>query len=162
MSRGVVYQNHPMDIPNWRLSSLKTKALHIGTLNSSWFVYYVQWITTGGGRFLVTMHEGTCNKVPIPKPNAEWLLARVRIHCDNKKGKSEGIISNPLISEFKVTVTVRKRPIWVKIDICSQVTLKLDGCPLKSKGHIFVATSCSFHHVITIGEFKLELQSGNA
>ena len=60
-------------------------------------------------------------------------------------------------------VTVRKRPIWVKIDdFFSRVTLKFDGWPWKTIGHLFYATSSFAHHFVAIGEFKLELQSGNA
>ena len=33
---------------------------------------------------------------------------------------------------------------------------------LKTIGHLFYATSSFMHHFITIGEFKLESQSGNA
>ena len=60
-------------------------------------------------------------------------------------------------------VTVRKRPIWVKIgDFLSPVTLKFDGWPWKSIGHLFYTTLRFVHHFKAIGEFKLELQSGNA
>ena len=60
-------------------------------------------------------------------------------------------------------VTVWKRPIWVKFDdFFSRVTLKFDGWPLKIIGHLFYATSSFVHHFIAIGEFKIELQSGNA
>ena len=60
-------------------------------------------------------------------------------------------------------VTVRKRPIWVKFDdFQSCVTLKFDGWPWKTIGHLFNATSSFVHHFLAIGEFKLELQSGNA
>ena len=60
-------------------------------------------------------------------------------------------------------VTVRKRPIWVKFDVFqSRVTLKFDGWPSKTIGHLFYATSSFVHHFIAIGVFKLELQSGNA
>ena len=60
-------------------------------------------------------------------------------------------------------VTVRKRPIWVKIDyFFSRVTLKFDGWPSKTIGHLFNATSSLVHHFVAIGEFRLELQSGNA
>ena len=49
-------------------------------------------------------------------------------------------------------VTIRKRPIWVKTDdLFSRVTLKFDGWPRKTIGLL----------VYAIGEFKLELQSGN-
>ena len=60
-------------------------------------------------------------------------------------------------------VTVRKRPIWVKVnDFESRATLKFDGWPWKTIGHLFYATSSFVHHFVAIGEFKLELQSGNA
>ena len=60
-------------------------------------------------------------------------------------------------------VTVRKCPIWVKFDdFESRVTLKFDVWPWKTIGHLFYATSSFVHHFLAIGEFKLELQSGNA
>ena len=60
-------------------------------------------------------------------------------------------------------VTVRKRPIWVKIDdFFGRVTLQFDVWPWKTIGHLFYATSSFVHHFVAIGDFKLELQSGNA
>ena len=60
-------------------------------------------------------------------------------------------------------VIVRKRPIWVKFDdFQSHVTLKFDGSPWKTIGHLFYATSSFVQHFIAFDEFKLELQSGNA
>ena len=44
----------------------------------------------------------------------------------------------------------------------SRVTLKYDGWPSKTIGHLFYATSSFVQHFVAIGEFKLELQSGNA
>ena len=59
--------------------------------------------------------------------------------------------------------TVQKRSIRVQIgDMLSRVTLKFDGWPWKTIGHLFYATSSFVQHFIPIGEFKLELQSGNA
>ena len=75
---------------------------------------------------------------------------------DLEQGKSEGFEScdRPI---------VRKRPIWVKIgDVLSRVTLKFDGWPWKTIGHLSFAVSSFVQHFIAIGEFKLELQSGNA
>ena len=64
---------------------------------------------------------------------------------------------------FRISVTVRKRSIRVKIDdFLSRVTLKFDGWPCKTIGHLFYATSSFVQHFVAIGEFKLELQSGNA
>ena len=81
----------------------------------------------------------------------------------------------PLLSYFKLCVsfhthwwiqtgvTVRKYPIWVKIDdLFSRVTFKLDRWPWKTIGHLFYATSSFVHHFVLIGDLKLELQSGNA
>ena len=42
------------------------------------------------------------------------------------------------------------------------MTLKLDVWHWKTIGHLFYATSSFVHHSVTIGELKLELQSGNA
>ena len=41
------------------------------------------------------------------------------------------------------------------------MTLKFDGWPQKTTGHLFYATLSFLHHFVAIGEFKLELQSGN-
>ena len=60
-------------------------------------------------------------------------------------------------------VTVRKRPIRVKIgDFLSSVTMKFDGWPWKTIGQLFYTTSSFVHHFIPIGDFKFQLQSGNA
>ena len=59
--------------------------------------------------------------------------------------------------------TVQKRSIRVEIgDMLSRVTLKFDGWPWKTIGHLFYATSSFVQHFVAIGEFKLKLQSGNA
>ena len=42
------------------------------------------------------------------------------------------------------------------------MTLKFDGWPRKTIGHIFYTTPSFVHHLKTMSEFKLELQSGNA
>ena len=75
---------------------------------------------------------------------------------DPEQGKSEGYESchRPI---------VRKRPIWVKIgDVLYRVTLKFDGWPWKTKGHLSFAVSSFVQHFVAIGEVKPELQSGNA
>ena len=60
-------------------------------------------------------------------------------------------------------VTVRKRPIWVKIvNFFTRVILQFDVWPWKTIGHLFYATSSFVHHFVAIAELKLELQSGNA
>ena len=64
---------------------------------------------------------------------------------------------------IETEVTVRKHSIRVKIgDFLSCVTLKFDGWPWKTIGHLFNTTPSFEHHFKSIGAFKLELQSGNA
>ena len=64
---------------------------------------------------------------------------------------------------IQTKVTVRKRSIRVKIgNFWSCVTLKFDGWPWKTIGHLFYTTSSFVHHFIPIGDFKFQLQSGNA
>ena len=64
---------------------------------------------------------------------------------------------------IRTGVTVRKGPIWVKIDnFFSCVTLQFDVWPWKIIGHLFYSTTSFMQHFIAIGVLKLELQSGNA
>ena len=64
---------------------------------------------------------------------------------------------------IKTGVTVRKRTIRVKIgDFLSHVTLKFDGWPWKTIGHLSYAASSFSSYFIAIGEFELEFKSGNA
>ena len=52
---------------------------------------------------------------------------------------------------------------WIPfVNFSARLTVKFDGWPCKTIGHLFYATSSFVHHFVPIGEFKLELQSGNA
>ena len=52
---------------------------------------------------------------------------------------------------------------WIQIvNFSARVSVKFDGWPCKTIGHLFYATSSFVHHFVAIGEFKLQLQSGNA
>ena len=66
------------------------------------------------------------------------------------------------IGEFKITKQSGNAQFGSKLAIFSLVTLKFDGWPSKTIGHLFYATSSFVHHFVVIVEFKLELQSGNA
>ena len=61
-----------------------------------------------------------------------------------------------------IWVTVLKHSIRVKVDFFSRVTQIFYGWPSKPIGHLFYATSSFVYHFVPIGEFKLELQYGNA
>ena len=67
------------------------------------------------------------------------------------------------IGEFKLELQSGKAQFGLKSTIFfSRVTLQIDVWPWKTIGHLSYAASSFVHHFITIGEFKLELQSGNA
>ena len=101
------------------------------------------------------LNEKSCN--PLWPDDIVWYQRPLSSKARHiKQGKSEGF-------ESCYRPIVRKRLIWVKIgDVLSRVTLKFDGWPWKTIGHLYYATSSSMHHFVAIGEFKLELQSGNA
>ena len=59
-------------------------------------------------------------------------------------------------------VTVQKRSTRVSIsNFLSRVTLKFDGWPWKTIGHLFYTTLSFVHHFKTMDELELELQSRN-
>ena len=59
-------------------------------------------------------------------------------------------------------VTVRKHSIRAEIFFfSSRVTIKFDGRPWKTIGHLFYTTPSLEHYFKAIGDFKLELQSRN-
>ena len=63
---------------------------------------------------------------------------------------------------IQTEVTVWKRSIQVKIgDFLSLLPLKFGGWPWKTIGHLFYSTPSFVHHLKSISEFKLELQSRN-
>ena len=60
-------------------------------------------------------------------------------------------------------VTVRKCPFQVNIgNFLSHSNFNTDGLPCQTIGHLFYTTLSFVHHFKAMGEFKLELQSGNA
>ena len=66
------------------------------------------------------------------------------------------------MGEFKLELQSGNAQFGSKLAIfLSCVTLKFDRWPWKTIGHLSYAASSSVHHFIAIGEFKLELQSGN-
>ena len=66
-------------------------------------------------------------------------------------------VSSKIHRWIQTEVTLRKRSIRVRINnFLSLVTLKFDGWPWETIGHLFYNTSSFVHHLKSIGEFKLE------
>ena len=64
---------------------------------------------------------------------------------------------------IQTEVTLRKPSIRVEIsNFLSLMTLKFDGWPWKTIGHLFYITSSFVHHFKSICELKQKLQSRNA
>ena len=86
-----------------------------------------------------------------PKNNRAPLLYYIKFVHDFKS-----------ISEFKLELQSGNAQFGSKSTIFfSRVTLQLDGWPWKTIGHLFNAISSFVHHIVAIGVFKLELESGN-
>ena len=67
------------------------------------------------------------------------------------------------ISELKLELQSGNAKFGSKsVIFLSRVTLKFDGWSWKAIRHLFYAALCFVHNFIAIGEFNLELQSGNA
>ena len=64
--------------------------------------------------------------------------------------------------EFKLGLLSGNAQFGSKSVTFSRVTLKFDGWPWKSIGHLFYATLSFVHHFKPIAELKLKLRSGNA
>ena len=67
------------------------------------------------------------------------------------------------IGEFKLELQSGNAQVGSNsMNFKSRATSKFDGWPWKTIGHIFYGTSSFVHHLVSIGDFKLDLQSGNA
>ena len=79
------------------------------------------------------------------------------IHNGNPVGRQ----SHTQNCAFTTINSAGPRDNWLS-QLISCVTLQFDVWPWKTIGHLYYATSSPMHHFVAIGEFKLELQSGNA
>ena len=67
------------------------------------------------------------------------------------------------LGEFKLELLSGSAQFGSKSAIfLSRVTLKFNGWPWKTKGHLFYTALSCMHHLIVIGDFKIVLQPGNA
>ena len=106
------------DLEIWWMTSKNNKASLIFYIELCASFQTHQWIQTG---------------VTVRKCSIRVKIGDFFVPHTLEQGKSEGIEScdRPI---------VRKRPIWVKIgDVLSRVTLKFDGWPWKTIGHLSFA-----------------------
>ena len=149
----------PRDLEIWRMTLMNNRATLLFHIKHCASFQSRRWIQTG-----VTVRKRS-NRVEIGN-----FLSHVTLKFDWWHWKTIGHLFYATssfvhhfiaIGEFKLGVTVRKRPIWDKIsNFLSCVTLKFGGWPWRTIGHLFYATSSVVHHSEAICEFKLELQSG--
>ena len=150
----------PCELQTWRMT-LKNSRAHIlcyFKLCASFRTHW--WIQTGV----------TVGKRPI-WVKIDNFFSRVTFNLDGWPWKTIGHLFYDALSfvhhfnaigKFKLKLQSGIAPFESKSTIFfSRVTLKFCRWPWKTKGHHFYATSSFVHHFVPIGEFKLELQSGN-
>ena len=119
-----------------------------------------QWFQTGA----------TVRKCPIwVKFKIFWAVWPCNLTYDLKKQQGTSFMLLQVCAPFRshwwiqTGVTVRKHPIWVKIDtFLAMRPSNFYGWPWKTIGHFFYAIPSFVHHFVGISDFKLEIQSGNA
>ena len=68
-----------------------------------------------------------------------------------------GVISNKANLRDLIAATGLVISNWIQIvNFSAHVTVKFDGWPCKTIGHLFYATSSFVHRFVPIGEFKLK------
>ena len=114
-------------------------------------------------------------QIQIPEANNSGQNRQLFVLCDleiwqmtlRKKGHlfyaAWSFVHNLVaICEFKLELQSRNAQFGSKSAIfLSRVTLKFDGWPWKTIGHLHYVTLSFVHHFIAICWFKLELHSGN-
>ena len=149
----------PCDLEIWWMISKTSKAP---------LLYYVKLCAP------FQIHQWIQTRVTVRKPSIRVkigdFLCDLKIWCMTlKNNRLPFLYDIKLIAAFqshwciRSGVTVWKRSIRVKIDdFLSGKTLKFDGWPWKTIGHLFYTTLSFVQHFKAIGIFKLELQSRNA
>ena len=151
----------PCDLEIWCMTS---------KINRAPLLYYIKLCVS------FQIHRWIQTEVTLPKRSIRVEIGDFFVLCDLEiwwmtleNYRTPLLYYIKLCASFQIhqwietEVTVQKPSLWVKIGIfLSRVTLKFDGCPWKTIGHLFYATSSFVYHFVPIGELKLELQSGNA
>ena len=140
----------------------------------SWMAFNCEWIL-GQPRFYFKQgkSEGfdSCNRLSNLtqigfKSSIFQLVWPWNLMDDPENNRAPLLYHIKLCASFQIHqwiqtgVTVWKHSVRVKID--NYFTLKFDRWTWKTKGHLFNATLSFVHNFVAIGEYKLELQSGNS
>ena len=113
--------------------------------------------------------SGKCLRHLQSEQNHSWFMTQIYYCIKNCKLKPREKLNREHVFLFVLKTKLGK---FEGFDSCYrpsnltqirfQSTTKFDRWPSKTIGHLFYATSSFVHHFVAIGEFKLELQSGNA
>ena len=145
----LLHRRHPYMAPKWKSSVSDTTQSKSGGFDSC------DWpsnLTQTGFKSSIFQPVWPWNLMMTLKNNRAPLLYYVKLCA-----------SFQIHQWIQTGVTVRKFSIPVKTgDFLSCVTLKFDGWPRKTIGHLFYTMLSFVPHFKAIGEFKLELQSRNA
>ena len=108
-------------------------------------------------RFVWKSIETTQNRDGQMDRKGQTYLYVIHQQCESTKRKKNKANLRDLIAATGLVISN-----WIKIvNFSARVTVKFVGLPCKTIGHLFYATSSFVRHFVAIGEFKLELQSGN-
>ena len=110
------------------------------------------------------IHTGVTIWKPSIKVKVCDFLSRVTLKFDGWPWKRIGhfYLASSFVQNFIAICEFQTPNLDQNRCFLSHVTLKFDRWPWKTIVHLFYATSSFVHHFVAIGEFKLDLQSGNS
>ena len=144
-----------------RLTKLSCAAQQVG------IVHFMQWLTLKGCH--VPCDECASGEICSHQHVGYWSVIRAVGSGASLKFGVQGASATNWLSRVN---SAQDNGIWLYSPetpnlgqiqrFLEAATLKFDGWPWKTIGHLFYASSSFVQHFVPIGEFKLELQSGNA
>ena len=149
---------------DWLKSSINSVVLLIQCILAKWI-----WDNKANLRDLIAA-TGLAILLKFDPNHRFFSPCDLEIWCmTSKKNRAPVLYYIKLCASFQIhrwiqtEVTLRKRSIRVEIgNFLSFETLKFDGWPWKTVGHLFYTTPSFVYHFKSIGELKLKSQSGNA
>ena len=151
-------QNRCIDVTimHWRYVSFALS--HLSGLSSN-FIYtlIMQDIVTSWWRYETVMFFTLLAKVDLLSPMESLYKEAVLIFDVYFVGNPNIILKNKANLRDLIAATGLVISNWIQIvNFSTRVTVKFDGWPCKTIGHLFYATSSFVHHFVPIGEFKFK------